>query len=86
MFGNTIRRVRQTKGLTQIEMAELANIHANYVSEVERGLRNVSLVNILWIARALDIEPSELFVDLGKASFRRMPPKSLARLRPDKEK
>ena len=43
------------KGLSQERLAELAGIHRTYVGDVERGARNVSLVNMNKIALALDV-------------------------------
>ena len=54
------RDLRREKKLTQNVVAERADVHVNVVSEVENGHRNISLVNILWFARALGVEPAEL--------------------------
>ena len=47
--------------MTQEEFAERAKIHRTYVSDIERGSRNVSLVNIEKLAAALSLSISELF-------------------------
>jgi transcriptional regulator with XRE-family HTH domain len=59
-FGLAVRAGREALGLTQEELAERAGIHRTYLSDVERGSRNVSLLNIERLASALDQEPSEL--------------------------
>ena len=59
-----MRTFRQGKKLTQEQVAELADLHTNYVSSVERGERNVSLHNIVRIAFALGVSPSELMRNL----------------------
>ena len=59
-FGATVREHRHEKLLTQEELAERASLHANYVSSVERGERNVSLFNIWRIAGALEMTVAEL--------------------------
>jgi hypothetical protein len=41
-------------------MMELANLHRNYVGGIERGERNVSLVNIVKLAHALAVRPAKL--------------------------
>ena len=47
-------------GISQEKLAELLNLHRTYVGEIERGLRNVSLVNIARLARALDVDAGAL--------------------------
>lgn len=61
-FGQRVREIRQDRGLSQEDLAELAGMHRTYVSSLERGLRNVGLDNILAIAAALDVSPSDLFL------------------------
>ena len=46
--------------MTQEQLAEVADLHPNYVSSVERGERNISIVNIEKIARALGVTMSKL--------------------------
>lgn len=55
-FGNLIRKERMAKGISQEKLAELSNLHRNYISDLERGKRNVSLNNIMKLFNALDIE------------------------------
>ena len=62
IFGQTIRELRQKRGMTQAKLAKMAHIHPSYVADVERGERNLSLVNILKLAPALRVHPSKLFV------------------------
>ena len=45
-------------------MAEVADLHRNYISQIECGRRNVSLLNILKIARALGVRPAKLIGEL----------------------
>jgi transcriptional regulator with XRE-family HTH domain len=61
MFGKRIRELRLKAGLSQRALADLASIHRNYLGETERGLRNISLVNIVVLAHALKIHPAKLF-------------------------
>lgn len=60
-FGYRLRLLREERGLSQAVLAERSGMHATYVSGVERGLRNVSLVNIHRLAVALDVTPEGLF-------------------------
>lgn len=60
-FGTIVRENRLKQNLSQEKLAELTSLHRTYISEVERGERNVSLVNIHKIAHALNLSLSELF-------------------------
>jgi transcriptional regulator with XRE-family HTH domain len=60
-FGNAVRARREELGLTQEELAGRAGIHRTYLSDVDRGGRNISLVNIERLAAGLQIRLSELF-------------------------
>jgi len=59
-FGHRVREAREAAGLSQLRVAEAANVHATYLSSLERGQRNVSLVNIHMLANALAIDACEL--------------------------
>jgi transcriptional regulator with XRE-family HTH domain len=59
-FGTGVRETRKQKGISQEKLAELASLHRTYIGGVERGERNVSLINIVRIAHALEILPSRL--------------------------
>lgn len=63
-LGERVRARRMARGWSQEELAERAGLHRNYVGGVERGERNISLINILKIAKALDTEPSEFLKNL----------------------
>ncbi len=62
-FGSRLRQIRQNMGLSQEELGHLSNLDRSYVGGVERGERNISLVNIHKIADALNISPKEFFND-----------------------
>jgi transcriptional regulator with XRE-family HTH domain len=59
-FGQRLREIRSRKGISQEELAERAGLHRTYVSSVERGERNISIVNIENLARALGVTLAEL--------------------------
>jgi len=56
-----VRKLRLRSGLSQEKLAELADLHRNYVGGVERGERNIALLNIIALARGLRVKPAELF-------------------------
>lgn len=60
LFGRRVRELRLARQLSQEKLAELADLHRNYVGGVERGERNVSLVNIVKLAHGLDVRPTKL--------------------------
>lgn len=60
-FGHAAKLRREALGLTQEDLAAKAKIHRTYLSDVERGSRNLSLVNIELIVRALDLSLAEFF-------------------------
>jgi transcriptional regulator with XRE-family HTH domain len=60
-FGFAVKDRREELRLTQEEFAEKAGLHRTYISDVERGTRNLSLVNIERVAAALSLNISELF-------------------------
>ena len=62
-FGYRVRDLRQARGLSQEQLAEIAGLHRTYVSSLERGQRNVGLDNILALAAALGVTPADLFTE-----------------------
>lgn len=63
-FGLAVRKIRAAKGVSQEKLAELAGIHRTYMSDVERGTRNVSIVNMVKIAAALEQPLSRLIHEM----------------------
>ncbi|HYV06125.1 MAG TPA: helix-turn-helix transcriptional regulator [Blastocatellia bacterium] len=62
-FGLAVRKRRQELGFSQEALSERAGLHRTYVADIERGIRNLSLINIEKLTTALDISISALFVD-----------------------
>ena len=60
-FGRAIRRIRAEQKINQEEAAERCGVHRTYYSGVERGVRNISLVNIEKIAKGLRTSLPDLF-------------------------
>ncbi|MGJ5813615.1 helix-turn-helix domain-containing protein [Paludibaculum fermentans] len=63
-FGERVKKVRLEQGLSQEDLAEQADLHRNYVSQIECGRRNLSLLNILKLARALKVPASKLIENI----------------------
>ena len=63
-FGEKLRSLRLSKNLSQEKVAELADLDRTYISSVELGKRNISIVNICRLAAALQIEIQVFFEDL----------------------
>ena len=60
-FGTAVKFRREELGLTQEDLAEKAGIHRTYLSDIERGTRNLSLINIEKLAAALSTTMSDIF-------------------------
>jgi transcriptional regulator with XRE-family HTH domain len=60
-FGRAIRRIREEQEINQEEAAERCGLHRTYYSGIERGVRNVSLVNIEKVAKGLKTPLPDLF-------------------------
>ncbi len=66
-FGNALRKYRHAKGISQEALADLAGIHRTYVGDVERGERNISLLNMMRLTAALRTPLSQLVLDMERA-------------------
>ena len=75
IFGKTVRELRQQKGLSQEDLADLCGLHRTYIGGIERGERNVGLMNILYLAKALGVLPGELFHDFDRLVMSKLPEK-----------
>ena len=62
-FGARMRQIRKAKNLSQEALALTARLDRSYIGAIERGERNLSLINIHRIAEALEVKPAELFGD-----------------------
>ncbi|ALD65984.1 XRE family transcriptional regulator [Spiroplasma cantharicola] len=63
-FSKNMKRLRVDAKLTQEELSFSSELHRNYISDTERGKRNISLKSVEKIAKALNVEPIEFFRDI----------------------
>lgn len=61
LFGKRIAQLRIDKGLSQDKLAWEGGLARSFIGEVERGLRNPTLINICKLAEALDVKVADLF-------------------------
>jgi transcriptional regulator with XRE-family HTH domain len=60
ILGDKIRNYRKQAGFTQEQLAEKADLHHNFIGEVERGNMEISLTSMLKIAKALKVKVRDL--------------------------
>lgn len=72
-FGARVRELRRSRNLTQEALSEAAQLHQTYLAEVEAGKRNLGLVNVVFLAKALGVHPSELFMGMSDEFIERLP-------------
>ena len=60
-FGNKLRDVRLKKKLSQGDIARILGVHRSYISGLERGRRNPSLLTVHKVAKALGVSVNDLF-------------------------
>lgn len=63
LFAHNVQKRRKELGLSQEKLAERAGLHRTYIGMIERSEKNITLLNIARIAKALDIEIQKLFED-----------------------
>ena len=68
LLGTAIRAQRDLLGISQEELANRADLHRTYISDLERGVRNPSVESIEKIARALQVSASKLFEETAGTS------------------
>lgn len=66
LVGKHIRAIREGLGVTQDQMAFKAGFARSYYSGIERGVRNISAINLIQLAKALGVEVGDLFPQLDK--------------------
>jgi transcriptional regulator with XRE-family HTH domain len=71
-FGDSLRRMRKDRGLSQEALAEAANLTADYLGFVERGENVPTLTVLLKLAKALSVDASELLSEFTLPALKRM--------------
>jgi XRE family transcriptional regulator, regulator of sulfur utilization len=64
-IGKGIRKERERNGMTQADLAEYANIHPNYIGQIERGEKNVTIIVLNNICHGLGIGLSDFLLQLN---------------------
>jgi transcriptional regulator with XRE-family HTH domain len=59
-IGDNIRAARKQRGYSQEEFADIAGFSRSYYTEIETGKRNISILNLIKIMEALNVDPSEI--------------------------
>jgi transcriptional regulator with XRE-family HTH domain len=65
-FGQRVRQLRLERGPSQETLAERCGLDRTYISSIERGRRNVSLVNIAILAKVFDLSIAQMFEDVDE--------------------
>lgn len=65
-FGKVIKQLRESRGLSQQELADYADLDRSYISDMERGRYNPTLQTIYKLTEILNIKPHELFAEVDK--------------------
>ena len=63
-IGNNIRTIRKQRGYSQEEFADIAGFSRSYYTEIETGKRNISVLNLIKIIEALNVDPNEIIGSL----------------------
>lgn len=66
-IGERLRTIRRERGMTQSELAEAIGTHFTSISQIERGLRGLTIQQLVKLARALGVSPNEVLLDGHKA-------------------
>jgi transcriptional regulator with XRE-family HTH domain len=79
LVGENVRRIRQDRGLTQEQFAEISGFSQQYLSGLERGRRNPTVVTLFELATALNATPIDLLRTVETGTEGRAAPRGKAR-------
>jgi transcriptional regulator with XRE-family HTH domain len=65
ILGNRLRKAREERQWTQAQLGDACDLHRTFIGSVERGERNLSVLNLRLIARKLRLSLTDLFRDLA---------------------
>jgi transcriptional regulator with XRE-family HTH domain len=65
-FGRSVRSLRKRRGLSQETLAEVCGLSRNYISDIERGVRNPGLLVMVALAKALKVPLRELVEEIER--------------------
>lgn len=63
-FGRSIRSYRKQRGMSQEDLAEASKLSRNYISDIERGVRNPSMMALVGLSRALGVPLRDMLADV----------------------
>ena len=67
LFGNNLKKIRESKNLSFRKLAQRCDIDYSNLNKIEKGKINISLSTILELSKGLEVEPKELFdFEIGK--------------------
>ena len=64
-MGETIRAYRTSMGISQEKLAELADVHRNYIGKIERGEQNITITSLLRLSEVFERPLSEILAAAG---------------------
>ncbi|MDF0706290.1 helix-turn-helix domain-containing protein [Flagellimonas okinawensis] len=69
LFGENVRKYRRLLNISQEELAHKANLHRTYIGMIERAEKNITLVNIEKIAKALEVKIEDLLKPSNNGNY-----------------
>lgn len=68
-FGQVVREIRDSRGLSQMDLYMESGLDRTFISAIERGIQSPTLKTIVRLSRALDVKPSEMMRRMEKSRF-----------------